>query len=68
MRMNPAMMNSVAGNFQLRIVTFLRTWSTTAFKGIPSNVPMDMNRGKVYAIPKLMLRLNTTLRAELAQR
>ena len=61
-------MQSVAVNFQLKKkFTSLITRSTIAFRGIPNIVPMEMKSGKVYAIPKLMLKLNSTLRAELAQ-
>ena len=35
--------------------------------GIPRTVPSDMNRGYVYAIPKLIEKLKTTESAELVQ-
>lgn len=63
----PPIIKSAAVNFQLKTLTCLITRSTIAFKGIPSKVPIEMKRGKVYAIPKLMLKLKTTLRAELIQ-
>ena len=63
----PAMMKSVAVNFQLRKLTPLTKKSTKALMGIPRSVPIEINRGKVYAIPKLMLKLNKTPSAELAQ-
>ncbi len=68
MSKNPPIMRSAAVNFQLRKSTPRKTVSTTALMGIPRTVPRDMKRGKVYAIPKLMLKLKATPRAELAQR
>ncbi len=35
---------------------------------MPISVPMEINKGNVYAIPKLMLKLNRMPRAELMQR
>lgn len=63
----PPTMQSAAVNFQLKKLTRLITRSTIAFRGIPNIVPIEMNSGKVYAIPKLMLKLKRTLRAELIQ-
>lgn len=60
-------MKSVAVNFQLRKLSRRIMKSKTAFRGIPRSVPIDMKSGKVYATPKLMLKLNTTPSAELAQ-
>ena len=66
-KINPHTIRIEAGNFQLKKLTPLTPMSTAAFTGIPSNVPIEINNGKVYAIPKLMLRLNKRPRAELAQ-
>ena len=63
----PPTIKSAAVNFQLKKLTRLIRRSTTAFKGIPSKVPIEMKRGKVYAIPKLILKLKRTPRAELIQ-
>lgn len=65
--MNPPIIKSVAVNFQLKKLTFLTAKSTIAFIGMPSRVPIDIKSGKVYVIPKLMLKLNTTPSAELIQ-
>lgn len=64
---NPAMIKSVAVNFQFQKLTFLAKKSTAALIGIPRRVPMEIKSGKVYAIPKLMLKLKRTPSAELAQ-
>jgi len=51
------MINVAAVIFQFRKLMFLIITSTTALRGIPRIVPIDMKRGKVNAIPKLMRKL-----------
>ena len=61
-------MRSVAKNFHVeKRLPFRTNKSTTPLIGIPRTVPRDMNRGYVYAMPKLIEKLNTRERAELVQ-
>ena len=67
-RRNPPTIKSVAVNFHVEKNGVRRiTTSTRAFRGIPRTVPRDMKRGKVYAIPKLMEKLNSNPSTEWAQ-
>ena len=63
--MKPPTIKSVAGNFHPKKFSFLNRASTAAFSGMPSTVPREMKSGKVYAIPKLILKLKTLLSTEL---
>ena len=53
--------------FQFAKSTPRNKMSKRALIGIPSIVPSDIKRGKVYAMPKLMAKLKTTPNMALAQ-
>ena len=64
MRRKPPTIRSVARNFQFRKSIWRTIKSTIALRGIPRTVPSDMNNGKVYAMPKLMLKVEMSPRTE----
>lgn len=54
---NPPMINVAAVIFQFKKSMCLTTTSTTAFRGIPRIVPIEIKSGNVKAMPKLIRKL-----------
>lgn len=54
---NLPIINVAAVIFQFNKSMCLKAMSIKAFRGIPRIVPMEINSGKVKAIPKLMKKL-----------